>query len=108
MNLTEDNLLTVQSMAPPLSHGTFQLNHNRCFLIFKPNWRFLTLQILSHVMTVLPWATYDVTSAVAEEGYDVPDARALVKYKKEWSKSSVTCVLPEDGKCVMYVMDMGV
>lgn len=31
--------------------------------------------------------------------YDVPDAKALVLYKKEWSKSSVTSVLPEDGKC---------
>ena len=42
---------------------------------------------------------YDVRLILFACSYDVPDARALVKYKKEWSKSSVTCVLPEDGKC---------
>ena len=41
----------------------------------------------------------DVNLILFAYSYDVPDARALVLYKKEWSKSSVTSVLPEGGKC---------
>lgn len=108
MNLTEVNLLIVQSMAPPLSRGTFLRIHHRCFLIFKPKWKYLTLQILSPAMTVWLWGTNAVTSAVGEEGCGVHCARALALFMKELNECSAIHVLAEDGECVMYVMVMAV